>query len=528
MFRPHRTDLSRLKRLLIVAMGMTALLQAFVPAHADVQLGAVTFTHASYDYAPSVMVETSGLQRFWWCSASNGTDHIFYRSRDPNTGVWSAAVTITLTPAPTAGATWDGRHQCDPAVVKGSFVYQGSTYAFALYYTANACAEHDVANNRVFESTNSIGIAFSNDGINWVRRPTPILVSKDISSAPTTCPAHTATSWQNHIYHTYGAGQASVYQRPTEFGGGLEIYYTDTTTIEACPVVNGTPDCGQPRTATHIYLTQSTDYSSRVQVTSAGALPDGSGFSMANSDFALDNGSPARYVYAALALPGRGGDRESFQFGLFRMPRAGLVAGIDSWEHLGYIDENLTGAYINAGPGFQRNPSGWVTPDAVGTPLQVHFAAGANANTTWDLTWAQWRPSVPRIRLDRYRNTTTGDHWIKTGYVPLSPWSHETHELGYLESQPGPNRTVLYSCLDRGTQDHFISTARLCEDTSTTDRVPVGTVGWTYSVDLPNSVKVYSCRVTSNGDRFLSNSSNCESQTMLSAQPLGYNPLTPT
>ena len=114
-----------------------------------------------YNYAPSVITE-NGTTDFWWCGQGK-TDVIFHRSYSPQTGFSPAQVVFQ----PTSGS-WNRMHVCDPSVIKGSFTNSADNqhYAYAMYYSG---VDNAPGNN------NQTGLAFSNDKINWVNYPDPVI-----------------------------------------------------------------------------------------------------------------------------------------------------------------------------------------------------------------------------------------------------------------------------------------------------------------------------------------------------------------
>ena len=126
-----------------------------------------------YDYSPSV-IESAGSIKVWWCGfapnpndTAQSSDTIQYSTIDPLTGKVSSPVTVL---GETPGA-WDAAYTCNPQVVGGTFVNplgDGQTYSYAMYYVGTALQSGFV---------NSIGVAFSNDGLHWKKYPHPVIFS---------------------------------------------------------------------------------------------------------------------------------------------------------------------------------------------------------------------------------------------------------------------------------------------------------------------------------------------------------------
>lgn len=153
---------------------------------------AVTLTHISYDYVPTVMKD--GNYRMWWCgyvrySDAERGDAIYYSEAATMTGPWS---TPRLVFEPRFDAdVFDSKFTCDPSVVRVNGVYY-------MYYGAGVLY-------------GQIGVASSPDGITWTRLNggQPIITTaRPISEAS-----------------EYGAGQPSV----LFLDGYFYITYTDTT-----------------------------------------------------------------------------------------------------------------------------------------------------------------------------------------------------------------------------------------------------------------------------------------------------------
>ena len=156
----------------------------------------------TYNYSPSV-IETGNTRKIWWCSPgvnpndpSQDTDAIYYQSIDMSTHASSRPVLVL---AETPGA-WDSAFTCNPKVIGGVFenpLGDGQTYTYAMYY---------VATPETNGLINSIGVAFSNDGIRWNKYPQPII------------PSSTQTG--------YGVGQPALYN--ADHKSEIYMFYEDT------------------------------------------------------------------------------------------------------------------------------------------------------------------------------------------------------------------------------------------------------------------------------------------------------------
>ncbi|RSM80736.1 beta-xylosidase [Kibdelosporangium aridum] len=159
----------------------------------DAGVVAAAGENAQYNYAPSVMVD-SGRVRMWWCSqlVSNPPpgDDVLYAEAATPAGPFSTARAVFGG----AGQGFDGRHTCDPSVIRVNGTYY-------LYYTG-APNDHS--------SGNAIGLATSADGVTWARAKggEPIVGS----------------SYEVARSNTYGAGQPSALY----LDGWFYLMFTDT------------------------------------------------------------------------------------------------------------------------------------------------------------------------------------------------------------------------------------------------------------------------------------------------------------
>jgi hypothetical protein len=156
--------------------------------------------NAQYNYAPSLM-QDGGRVRMWWCSQLTsapppGDDVLYAEAPGPN-GPFDGGRAVFGG----GGSGFDGRHTCDPSVVR-----VGGT--FYLYYTG-APNDHGAGN--------AIGLATSTDGVTWARANggQPIVQS----------------SFETSRSNTYGAGQPSVIY----LNGWFYMLFTDTNGRGALP-----------------------------------------------------------------------------------------------------------------------------------------------------------------------------------------------------------------------------------------------------------------------------------------------------
>lgn len=311
----------------------------------------------AYDYAASIIQE-GATRRIWWCGYElYYTDVIYHRSQNLETGEYSPIQRVF---APTMGeAKWDNQFVCDPSVVMGQFFNPDDqrTYAYAMYYTGT----------EVGAGTNArIGVAFSQDGISWIRYSGNPIIHPQVF--PTT---------------TYGAGQAATYN--SNGRANIWLFHTDFTP-------NGES----------LYMRTTTDginFSDAMPISTDGVLP-GQTVRVGNADLAFDYVGQQWYAVFPYAYdsgrprplrPG-GKDRERYFFGLYRMPANQFPSG--TWERLGLVSTDSTGQVTNHNPALVRDRFGNV--NATLPSIEMIFSAGGSNAETWDLFGARWSRNSPR------------------------------------------------------------------------------------------------------------------------------------
>lgn len=120
-----------------------------------------------FNYCPSILTEADDqgrtIMHIWYCTNKQSgiiMDHIGYRTgvlQEDGKWVFSEEEIVL---APTSG-TWDGRHTCDPSVIKGEFKLGGETYNYLMAYLG--CTTEDYQKNET-------GIAVAKEaGGPWVK-----------------------------------------------------------------------------------------------------------------------------------------------------------------------------------------------------------------------------------------------------------------------------------------------------------------------------------------------------------------------
>jgi hypothetical protein len=434
-----------------------------------------------YDYSPSV-IQTGTQQQFWWCglgrNPSNATqihDVILYETIDTATRQ-SSDPAIVL--AETAGS-WDSQFTCNPRVVEGSFTNplgDGQNYTYEMFY---------VATQQPTGENNSIGAAFSNDGINWNKYPTAVIRSTSSTG--------------------YGVGQPAVYNEDQK--SAITMYYEDTT-----PYIH------------HVKAT-STD---GLHFTVVGVVTT-NGFNPISlpswGDLGYDPST--RYWYAAYNYASRdasttGGINEAGQYAvaLYRIPSTSLLSGATPWELLTTIDTNATGFESNFLAGFLHDMYGNINigpypkiqlypsmsnpaPAWNATPAEAGLSAGFGQ---WDIGSYVWTPDQPLLPLNRYSNLVTYD--VTTGWIDPNGGFQLHSTLGHLYQSPRNGATLaIYACKN-GSTDYFVSVDSGCAG----QRI-LGLNGYGYAQPVAGVklVPLYSC-ATGGAATFVSQEANCESR----------------
>jgi hypothetical protein len=451
--------------------------------------GAVVGRASRYDYSPSV-IQSGNVQEFWWCGEGSNpnkptqtSDVILYESINLTTKARQDPL-IVMGETPNA---WDSVFVCNPKVIRGSFnnpLGDSQNYTYAMYYVGTAS---------LAGVNNSIGVAFSNDGITWRKYPQPVIPS---------------TSQTN-----YGVGQPAVYN--SDGKQAIWLFYEDYTP------------------SSHHTKASSTDgihFVAQGSLTTNGLDPNNPNPSWGDMAYDFKTG----YWYAAYNLPTRdpsttGGvvERGQYGFQLYRIPDSSLLTGATPWQQLMTVDTNLTGNESNFIPGLLRDMYGNVNIGPYPT-IQIYTSMsnpqpswnaslssiGSSADPMrWDIGSAMWIPNTAMLPLYRYFNGTV--HQVTTGWADPSGGFHLDTTLGHLFQSPQQGATVPFYGCKSGSSDYFVTLDGTCQGGHLQ-----GLNGYGYSAQAAgtNLVPLYSC--TKGQDNFLSQDSKCEGAT--SQGLLGY------
>ncbi len=424
------------------------------------------------------------MQKFWWCGgavnpnrSSQETDAILYESINVVTHQKFGPVTVL---GETPGA-WDSAYTCNPKVIRGTFtnpVGDGQTYTYAMYY---------VGTQTIVGNVNSIGVAFSNDGISWNKLPQPVILATTTSG--------------------YGAAQPAAYN--SDGKAGIWLFYEDSNAAPWNRHVQTMSVDGVHFTEIGTLTTNGLDLNN----------PDASW-----GDIAYD--LQTNYWYAAFNLPsrqpsttGQVTEHESYGVQLYRIPSASLLSGSTPWERLMDADTNSTGFESNFIPGFLRDDYGNLNIGSYPT-IQMYIAvsnprprwndspalAAKSARvSSWDIASLVWIPGKPMLALNRYKNKTT--HQVTTGWIDPKGNFEQEDMLGHLYQSPQHGAAVQFFGCKGGSTDYFVSLDKDCEG----QRI-LGSNGFAYSQPVAgaNLVPLYTCRTYH--DHFVSKRADCEGQ----------------
>jgi hypothetical protein len=439
--------------------------------------GAIVGRGGYWNYSPSVIQE-GDKQQFWWCGAGLNpndstqlSDTILYESVNTVTHEKSRPAIVL---AETKGA-WDSLYTCNPKVIRGTFVNplgNGETYGYEMFYVGSTQA-----------IGNSIGAAFSKDGIQWTKYPEPVIP---------------ATSSVN-----YGVGQPAAYNADGK--SGIVIFYEDyTPTLHHAEAIS----------------TDGIHFTLQGTLTTTGLDPNNPDPSW--GDIGYDPAT--KYWYAAFNLstraPSTTGDFEErgpYGFQLYRIPASSLLTGATPWQMLKTVDTNLTGYEANFLPSLLHDPYGNINIGSYPT-LQL-FVSTAFPKPAWDATpksagesgdvyqWAiadnNYVPNQNLLELKRYVNAQT--YLVTTGWVdPFKFFPDAT--LGHLFVVPQQGADQPFNGCKKDTVGYFVSLDRGCEG-----QFVLGINGYGYAKKPAGiaTVALYSCTSTQYG-RFLSQDPDCK------------------
>lgn len=302
-----------------------------------------------YNYCPAIIEEKdengNDVMHVWFCTNRDDgvmMDYIGYRKgvKQAN-GKWRfSELEIVMQPTP---GTWDARHTCDPAVIKGEFKLGGETYGYLMAYLG--CITEDYGNNET-------GIAVANSPTGpWVKvdRLNPIVPWQDGGINDTG-----AWNWGTGMPALISLdkkGEVLLFYRSGSRGVGVQRW--DFSNLDA-------PNLAPKFTAT---------------ITSNGMLNSaGRTCSVGIPDFTYDQATKRFYVCSTT------GEKNPADVTLTRVNSHSSVAYVENvnsledlstllqsgnytWKMAGFVGPNETGWPRNHNPGIVRDAYGYL-PDS--------------------------------------------------------------------------------------------------------------------------------------------------------------------
>lgn len=321
-----------------------------------------------YNYCPAILTETvegKEVMHVWYCTnRDNGvmTDYIGYRKGvKQEDGKWVfGEMKIVLEPTPN---TWDARHTCDPAVIRGNFRYRNTQYSYMMAFLG--CVTDDYSKNET-----GIAVANAPEGP-WIKinELNPIVPWQDGSS-------NAKTDWWGTgmpaLINLDGEGDVLLFYQSTARGTGIQRW--DFSDIDA--LIEGTAKPQFTVGLTHNGILNSAGVKCNVHI----------------ADFAYDPVAGRFYVCGVT------NEKNPPDETLTRVNSHSLVAyldtGVDSadalcatlesgtytWKMAGYVGPGDTGFERNHNPGIVRDEYGYVpSADVENDQIRVIVSTGHNS-----------------------------------------------------------------------------------------------------------------------------------------------------
>ena len=313
-----------------------------------------------FNYCPAIITETDEngdeVMHVWFCTNKDDgliMDHIGYRKgvKQAN-GKWVFSE-LKIVMAPTED-TWDARHTCDPAVIKGEFAMGGETYTYLMAYLG--CVTEDYSNNET-----GIAVAKSPEGP-WVKVDAlnPIVPWAD------ECASGTWGTGMPTLMSIDGKGEVLLTFQSSKRGTGVQRW--DFSNLDA-------PDLKAKFTVTlnHAGIYNSVGMKCNVGIPDFAFDPVAKRlyvFGVTNEKNPADVTKTLVNSHCVLAYIDGVNDMEEVC--------SVLQSGNYTWNVVGYVGPNDTGYERNHNPGIVRNPYGYI-PDS--SQIGVIVTTGHNS---WD------------------------------------------------------------------------------------------------------------------------------------------------
>ncbi|GAB3929288.1 hypothetical protein GCM10029976_028660 [Kribbella albertanoniae] len=354
---PHHVPM-RLARIALVALLLAV--QFALPAHAAEPAGTWNPQAAPnagvpvppgsgpfYMYAPSI-VQLSPTERMVYTCANRVPgqtwDHVgmnYGTRRADGTYAWGA-VQFPLNPQAADTPAWASNHICDPEVVRGSFRYDGHTYAWAMFVLGYP----DLGKHPGADAINVVGVAYADQPQGpWKLSRNALL---DRSTDPNVS--------------TWGVGQPSV--TSIDGAGKLLVFYSGVGQVMRREV--DLSDANNPKIGP------------RVELPANGLTPEpGGGPFLHNASFVYD---PARDEFLVSRDTGSGNERVQPDVEINRIAGSAIWSGTGTWSVVGRLTECHSGYRYNHNSGIVRNAYGMI---ADGSELDVYFATEPPGGNYW-------------------------------------------------------------------------------------------------------------------------------------------------
>jgi hypothetical protein len=312
-----------------------------------------------YAYAPSVVLGSDGDRYMFTCHNATSDvvrDNIYETVFDSSGNILSDAAVITPT-----GTGWDSYHDCDPSVAQGTYLYDGTTYSYAMAYlgTDTNCSCH-----------NAIGVAFATSLAGpWVKYPTPIVAF----------PFGDDTQW--------GVGQPSITTVDASTGELLLFYTSDSNYNNGSYRYTSSNFANMAAYRSDITLgdMSSPQIGTPVQISTAGLTgTDGSQDVLNGFDMVYD---PTTDLFYTVREEHPYPTDDPFNIGdsvqIDSIPGSDIWNGTGTWTDQGTIGPSLTGFARNHNAGFLRNTYGDLVSSGSATIYFTRSALGSGVGPLW-------------------------------------------------------------------------------------------------------------------------------------------------
>lgn len=295
-----------------------------------------------FNYCPAILRETvngEDVMHVWYCTNKDDgviMDHIGYRKgvRQAD-GKWLfGEQQIAMQPTPD---TWDSRHTCDPAVVRGEFKYGGKTYPYLMAYLG--CVTEDYSKNET-----GIAVAEAPEGP-WIKldKLNPIVPWQDGGMNQNT------NNWGTGmpaLINVDGKGDVLLFYQSGNRGTGIQRWdFSDLDAPELAPSFTATLN--------HKGIVNSQGIACRVNIPDFAYDPVAKRFYVCGVTNEKNPPDITKTLVNSHSLVAYIENVESVE-ALCELLRTGNY----EWEMLGYVGPSDTGFARNHNPGIVRDEFG--------------------------------------------------------------------------------------------------------------------------------------------------------------------------